>query len=71
MAKSDAELLEATRAAIDALTTGGAAAYSYNGRNVTKLDLPKLWEQVAILEARIARAARGGSAAVVSFGKPS
>jgi hypothetical protein len=64
---SDAALLEQTRLAIDALTSGGAASYSINGRSVTKNDLDKLWQQVNRLEARIRAATAGGSATVVRF----
>lgn len=69
MALTDAQLLEQTRLAIDALTTGGAAAYTVAGRSVTKLDLPNLWTQVARLERRIASVLRGG-AMPVRFGNP-
>jgi hypothetical protein len=69
-AMTDAALLEQTRLAIDALTTGGNSAYTISGRSVTKLDLPELWEQVALLESRIAQASRG-RAGVVRFGRPS
>ena len=66
---SDTALLEQTRLAIDALTTGGASQYSIAGRSVTKLDLPNLWKQVTMLEARIRSAARG-CATVVRFQEP-
>jgi len=69
MALTDADLLAATRTAIDALTTGGASAYTLNGRSVTKLDLEALWRQVGILERRVAAAA-GGGASVAQFGGP-
>ncbi len=69
MALTDAQLLAATREAIDALTTGGAASYTVAGRSVTKIDLPALWRQVDILEARVERAAGGGRASVVRFGE--
>jgi hypothetical protein len=69
MALTDAALLEATRLAIDALTAGGASQYTLNGRSVTKLDLPVLWQQVATLERRVAATA-GGGASVATFGRP-
>ena len=69
MALTDSALLEATRLAIDALTTGGASQYSIGGRSVTKLDLPALWQQVTTLERRVAAAA-GGGASVATFGRP-
>lgn len=59
MAKSDQELLTATREAIDALTTGNVQSYSLNGQQFTRLQLPQLWDQVERLEARVARASRG------------
>jgi hypothetical protein len=67
MALSDQALLEQTRLAIDALTTGGASAYTVAGRSVTKLDLPALWKQVEVLEARVARASSGSQATAVRF----
>lgn len=57
--KTDAELLESTREAIDALTTGGVESYSLNGRSVTKLNLKELWDQVTTLEKRISRTSNG------------
>ena len=59
MAKSDQQLLTATREAIDALTTGNVQSYSLNGQQFTRLQLPQLWEQVEVLEKRIARSSRG------------
>lgn len=66
---TDAQLLAATREAIDALTTGGAKSYAIGARNVTKLDLADLWKQVGLLEARIDAASTGG-ASVVRFREP-
>lgn len=60
MSLSDAALLEETRLAIDALTTGGASQYSLNGQMVTKVDLPTLWKQVGTLEGRIGNGGRKG-----------
>jgi hypothetical protein len=48
---------EIEKAAIDAtilaLTEGGVVSYSISGRAATKLDLPKLYQRQAVLEARI------------------
>lgn len=66
---TDAQLLAATREAIDALTTGGAKSYAIGTRQLTKLDLADLWKQVGMLENRIAFAASGG-ASVVRFQEP-
>lgn len=63
MSLSDAALLEETKKAIDALTTGQVSSYSLNGRSVTRLNLAELWNQRTRLEAIIASASRG------SFGK--
>lgn len=63
MSLSNAALLEETKKAIDALTTGQVSSYSLNGRSVTRLNLAELWNQRTRLEAIIARASRG------SFGK--
>ena len=49
---TDAELLEFTRATIARVTLHGTA-YTTAGVSVTRADLPALWEQVRILEARI------------------
>lgn len=70
-AQTDTELLAATRAAIDALTTGKVKSYTIGDRTVTYHDLSELWTQVSRLESRIARTATGARAAVVRFGNPS
>lgn len=57
MALTDAQLLTATREAIDALTTGGLSSYALNGRTYTMVDLDALWKQVSLLERRIASSA--------------
>lgn len=59
MAKTDSELLEETRNAIDALTAGKVSSYTINGQSYTRMSLKRLWEQVEILEGRIERSKRG------------
>lgn len=56
---TDAELLALTREAIANLTAG-AQRYRIGGREFQAADLDKLWKQVEMLEARIARASSGG-----------
>ncbi len=65
---TDVQLLEQTRLAIDALTTGGASMYKIAGREMIKIDLPVLWQSVAILERRIGRSTGGGAAGVTFAG---
>ncbi len=53
---TDAELLEFTRAAIAEVTLHGFMRTARGNRIITKERLPALWDQVRILEARIAAA---------------
>lgn len=51
---TDRQLLDETRRAIDAITSGRVSSYTLpNGQSVTKLDVPMLWQQVSRLERRI------------------
>lgn len=69
-ALTDAELLVATREAIDALTANPRKSFTVAGRTVVYADLAELWKQVSRLERRIASASRGGSGrtGVIRFG---
>lgn len=57
---TDQEILDFTRAAIAQITLHGQA-YSIEGRQLTRADLPTLHQQMAMFEGRI-NAATGGSA---------
>jgi hypothetical protein len=66
---TDQQLLDATVAAIHALTVGGHTQYSINGRSVTKHDLDALWRQREKLERLVARH-KSGMFGLMSFGRP-
>jgi len=59
---SDQELLDFTRAAIAQITLQGQA-YTIDGRELTRADLPTLHEQLKMFESRVNAAAGGASAA--------
>jgi hypothetical protein len=63
---TDAELLEFTRATIAQVTLHGQS-YTHDGRQLVRADLPALWEQVRILEARIGSSSRRSSANIASL----
>lgn len=51
---TDQQLLDETRRAIDAITSGRVHSYTLpNGQSATKLDVPLMWQQVSQLEQRI------------------
>jgi hypothetical protein len=58
---SAASLLAQIDAAIEALLTGGASAYSIGSRSVTSLDLPTLFEQRRMLQMEADRESGSGS----------
>ena len=59
MATVAEQQLASVQAAIAAIE-GGAQSYSILGRNMTRADLKTLYDREARLEAKIARANRGG-----------
>lgn len=64
---TDAQLLALTRKAIADILVSGQS-YGMNGRNLTRTDLPKLWDTVRILEGRIADTDTTGGIALGTFG---
>ena len=58
---TDQEILDFTRAAIAQITLQGQA-YTIDGRELTRADLPTLHQQLAMFETRIANASGGSSA---------
>jgi len=66
---TDAELLVLTRAAIAQITVHGQS-YAMGDRSLTRADLPALWEQVRMLEARIGAATSRSRSNVVSLQRP-
>lgn len=69
---TDQELLDFTRAAIAQITAHGQA-YTIDGREMTRADLPTLHEQLRMFESRV-NAAAGVSSAnksnLARFGRP-
>jgi len=66
---SAASLLALIDAAIEALLTGGAQSYSIGSRNVTKLDLGKLFEERRMLEMQVARESGSGAFSLGKLGR--
>ncbi|HUX02585.1 MAG TPA: hypothetical protein VMY35_16615 [Phycisphaerae bacterium] len=67
---TDQELLDAVKRAILGTLDRNAAAYMINGRRLDSIPLPELLAARADLEARVARAARGGYSDVAVFRGP-
>ena len=65
---TDAELLIFTRAAIARITARGSMR-SDDGRMLTEANLPALWEQVRILEARIDAASTSAGGKRVNYAR--
>ena len=66
---TDQELLDFTRAAIAEVTLHGQSR-SQSGRMVTMADLPQLWDQVKLLEARIDAETTGSAKNFVTKRRP-
>jgi hypothetical protein len=56
---TDTALLALVETALESLLTGGISAYSINGRQFTKLDLPELNKMRKELQASVAAASSG------------
>jgi len=63
-----ASLLALIDAAIEALLTGGASAYSIGSRSVTKIDLPALMEERRMLVRAVDRES-GGTFRLAKIGR--
>ena len=68
---SAASLLALIDAAIEALLTGGAQSYSIGSRNVTKLDLGKLFEERNMLLMQVQRETGSGAFSLGKMGRTS
>jgi hypothetical protein len=68
---SAASLLAQIDAAIEALLTGGASSYSIGSRNVTKLDLDKLFQERRMLQLEVQREVGSGGFRLAKFGRTS
>lgn len=67
---SAATLLALIDSAIEALLTGGAQSYAIGSRNVTKLDLAKLFEERRMLQLQVTRESGSGAFSVAKIGRP-
>lgn len=67
---SAATLLALIDSAIEALLTGGAQSYAIGSRNVTKLDLAKLFEERRMLQLQVNRETGSGAFSVAKIGRP-
>lgn len=67
---TDEEMLKLARKAIAEIMVGGQSS-GLNGRQMTRADLPALWDSVRDLEARINSAATdsAGGIALVQYGE--
>jgi len=68
---TSASLLAQIESAIEALLTGGAQSYAIGQRQVTKLDLQKLFDERRMLQTEARRESGSGAFSLAKLGRRS